>query len=173
MINQLSDSEKKWFAINTKFKCEKYVVDILSKAGIESYVPLIETIKKYSSKVKKYKIPLINCYAFVKISRREYIKVLETQYVLKFIKVGQDLISIPEHEILLLKKIVGEFKDKMQLGEGSFEMGQEVEVIAGQLTGLKGILVESNNKSDFIVELKHIGIQLQIKIGASLLKPVF
>ena len=33
-INQLSTMEKRWFAVYTKYKCEKYVADSLAKKQI-------------------------------------------------------------------------------------------------------------------------------------------
>ena len=155
----------------SKFKCEKFVSDLLNKKGIRNYVPLISTIKKYRSKVKEYKIPLINCYVFVSITKAEYAKVLETIYVLKFIKQGRDLISIPEWEISILKRVAGEID--VQLVDQNLELfpGQKVEVISGQLTGIKGILIQSKNKEEFVVELSNIGIHLRIDINRRHLRP--
>lgn len=171
-VNDLDLKKKKWFAIYTKYKCEKYVVDQLSKKGIESYIPLLKVTKRYTRKIKTYDIPLINCYAFAKITKDQYVKVLQTEYVYKFLKQRNDLISIPEEEIMLLKKIVGEFEEEVSLFEDDFEPGQKVEVISGSLTGLKGQLISQKNKSEFLVELNHMGIILKISIPAGLLRPV-
>lgn len=172
ITNHLDNTEKKWFAIYTKFKCEKYVVNHLLKKGIEAYIPLLVTTKRYARKIKTYQIPLINCYAFVKIDKSQYLKVLETEFVMKFIKQRQDLISIPENEIELLRKIVGELDIKVELSHEAFIEGQEVEVISGNLTGLKGLLLKKHNKNEFLVELDHIGIQLSLNINPGLLRPI-
>jgi len=172
ITNHLDNTEKKWFAIYTKFKCEKYVVNHLRKKGIEAYIPLLVTTKRYARKIKTYQIPLINCYAFVKIDKSQYLKVLETEFVMKFIKQRQDLICIPENEIELLRKIVGELDIKVELSHEAFIEGQEVEVISGNLTGLKGLLLKKHNKNEFLVELDHIGIQLSLNINPGLLRPI-
>lgn len=171
-INDLDPFEKKWFAVYTKYKCEKYVVDHLVKKGVEAYLPLLKVTKQYTRKIKTYHTPLINCYAFVKITRDEYVKVLETEYVFKLLKQRNDLLSIPEEEIILLKKIVGEYAEDVSIYDGDLLPGQEVEVISGSLTGLKGQLVSKKNKSEFLVELDHIGVKLKISINSGLLRPV-
>ena len=171
-INHLDLEEKKWFAIYTKFKCEKYVVDHLSKKGIEAYIPLLNVTKKYSRKVKSYQVPLINCYVFVNITKSQYLKVLETEYVFTFIKQRQNLISIPDQEIDLLRRIVGELEGNVSIASEKFVEGQEVEVVSGNLTGLKGVLISKQNKNEFIVELDHIGIQLNLNINPGLLRPI-
>ena len=171
MINHLEKDEKKWFAIYTKYKCEKYVIDKLNKKDIHAYIPLVSKTKRYTRKTKHYKVPLINCYAFVKINKDEYIKVLETEYVLGFIKQRKNLISIPEIEINLLKRIVGEL-ETIEMSPLTFVEGTPVEIIAGNLTGVKGKLVKKQGKNEFVVELLNIGYQLQMIIDKSLLRPL-
>ncbi len=168
--NHLSLEENRWFAIYTKYKCEKYVVDKLSRKSIEAYTPLLTKTKVYSSKKKTYKTPLINCYVFVKINKSQYSQVLETENVSRFIKQRKNLISIPEEEILLLQRIVGEFK-KIEINSEDLSLGSEVEIISGNLTGIKGRLAEKRGKNEFVVELENIGFQLKMTIDVSLLKP--
>ena len=168
-INHLSKTESKWFAIYTKYKCEKYVTDLLAKRGIAAYVPLITKVKQYTSRIKRYDVPLINCYVFVKITEDQYVKVLETQYVMSFIKQRQNLISIPEEEINLLKRIVGEIEN-VSAGNIEMEVGDEVEIISGNLTGIRGRLVETEGKNRFVVQLASIGYQLSMIIDKSLLR---
>jgi transcription antitermination factor NusG len=169
--NHLVSNEKRWFAIYTKFKAEKYVVECLKKKGITAYLPLIKKSKRYTRKVKFYEVPLINCYAFVCIDNSEYVKVLETEYLLKFIKQGKNLISIPKKEIDLLERIVNS-ENLTMAQQISFVEGKLVEIISGQLTGLKGKLVARKNKNEFVVELLNMGIQLKLDINPAYLRPL-
>ena len=171
-INHLDSHEKKWFAIHTKYKCEKYVVMLLDRKRISSYLPLQTKIKRYKSKVKKYQVPLINNYVFVHIAEKEYIPVLETEYVFRFIRLGKNLISIPEEELDVLRRIVGDIEDMLPLLGHSISVGEEVEVIGGQLMGLTGKVVSQMGKKKFVIELKNIGYQFHIHIDMALLKPL-
>ena len=169
--NHLVDSEKRWFAIYTKFKCEKYVVAKLQKKDVEAYIPLLSKTKVYASKKKHYQLPLINCYVFVKIDKSQYIKVLETEHVSGFLKQRKNLISIPDYEINLLKKIVGEFED-VDLSKEDYKVGSKVEIISGNLTGIQGILIKRQGKNEFVVELENIGLALNMTIDVSMLRPL-
>ena len=80
-INQLHDTEARWFAVYTRYKREKIVRKQLSDKGIECYLPLQQFTRHYTRKVKQVQLPLISCYIFVKICKPEYIKVLETPEV--------------------------------------------------------------------------------------------
>jgi transcription antitermination factor NusG len=172
IINQLDSTEKRWFAVNTKFKCEKYVAQALEKKQIQVYLPLISRIKRYTRKVRSYKVPLINCYIFVHIDKSQYVPVLETEYVFRFLKQGKDLISIPEYEIELLKRVTGDIEDIELLNPEHLMQGDSVEVVSGHLTGLQGKIVEKAGKKSFVVDLETIGYQLRIRIDQSLLRPL-
>jgi len=172
-INHLHVDESKWFAVHTKYKCEKYVAQQISKKGIEVYLPLTDRVRVYASKTKKYKVPLISCYIFVKICKHEYVRVLETEYAINFLRQRKDLISIPDKEINLLKLLVGEYEVSLYDEKVNWALGQKMEVVAGQLTGLHGVLIEKCNKRDFVVELQNIGIQLQMQFRKEHLMPIF
>ena len=169
--NHLSPVIKKWFAIYTKFRSEKFVVEQIKRKGISAYLPLINKTKRYTRKIKQYQIPLINCYAFTYITLKEYNKVLETDYVIKFIKQGKCLISIPQNEIDLLERIVD--SGNLILAEPlNYQEGMDVEIIRGQLTGLKGQLIAQKNKNEFVVELTNIGVHLKLEINPAYLRPI-
>ncbi len=171
-INQLSKTEKRWFAVYTKFKCEKYVADHLQKKQIDAYVPLISKTKKYKKKIKQYEIPLINCYVFVNLTSDKYVATLETEYVLKFLRQGKDLLAIPDHEIDVLRRITGQIIEVNAIEHSVMSVGSEVEVLTGNLAGIKGIIVAKADKKSFVVELINIGFQFRIEIDHELLMPI-
>lgn len=172
-INQLSNQEKRWFAVYTKYKCEKFVAEHLQKKGITAYIPIIVKRKRYQRKIKQYQVPLINCYVFVFIEKSQYVQTLETEYVLKFLRHGRDLLSIPQAEIDILKRVVGEVEDlELTPLSNSVKEGDLVEVISGQLIGLKGRVVSQEGKHSFIIDLETIGYQLRMQVEGKLLRQV-
>ena len=159
----------KWFAIHTKYKCEKYVAKQLQAKGLEAYVPLLKKTKMYVRKVKTYEIPLITCYVFVRIDSDERVKVLQTQYVHGFVDIGGRVTAIPDEEIELMKRVVGEIEE-VSATPFTWENGDPVEVISGNLTGLVGKIVDRRGKREFLVELETLGYQLNVQIDNSLLR---
>jgi transcription antitermination factor NusG len=170
-VNQISKTEKRWFAVYTKYKCEKYVANLLEKKQIEVYVPLMSKTRRYERKIKHYEVPLINCYVFACITEDQYIQTLETEYVLKFLKHGKDLYAIPQAEIDILKRITGQITEVVSLSDVKFEVGEDVEVVSGSLAGLKGKIVKKAAKRSFVIELINIGFQFRIEIDHELLIP--
>lgn len=169
--NHLDLSEPKWFAVYCRSKSEKVVQRLLANKNIECYLPLQKVTKKYTRKIKTYEVPLITCYIFVRIVKDEYVPVLETENVVRFVRIAKNLISIPNEEIQLLQRIVGE-ADEISAEAKSFQKGDTVEVIGGKLTGLKGKLVDSAGKKIVVVDLDTIGYSLKMNIEVSLLRRI-
>lgn len=167
--NHLHATTPRWFAVYTSYKREKIVQKFLRVKGIEVYLPLQKITRRYVRKVKHLELPLINCFVFVKITKSEYIKVLETEHVLKFVHFSNNLLSIPDGEIQLMKRIVGEQFNYI-IEPATFVEGEKVEVIAGELTGLEGKLISVEGRNRFLVELTNIGFSFQMEIDPSLLR---
>ena len=57
--------EKKWNAIYVASRQEKKVFDVLQKKGIQSYLPLVKTLRQWSDRKKMVEFPLLPGYVFV------------------------------------------------------------------------------------------------------------
>ncbi len=169
--NHLDSKTARWFAIYTPYKREKLVCRQLQKKGITAYLPIQELIRRYTRKIRKVELPLISCYVFVKITKAEYVKVLETEQVMGFVKFSGNLIAIPDEEIELMKRILGE-GIAVNAEKQSYKEGDRVEVISGNLFGTRGKLCSIQGKKQFLVDLEFLGYTLQINIDPSLLRKV-
>lgn len=101
--------------------------------------------------------------------KNEYVRVLETPNVEGFVRFNKQIISIPDQEIEWLQRVTGEVND-ITLENQPFSEGDAVEVVLGNLTGLKGKLIESLSKHELLIELDHIGFGLRIQIDPSHLR---
>lgn len=161
--NHLHLTEARWFAVYTGYKREKKVVALLTKKGITAYVPLQRLTRHYTRKTRQVELPLISCYVFVNITQQQYLPVLETQFVQRFLKIRRNLLAIPEAEIDMLRRIVGELTE-IEVETTGLHQGDEVEVIAGQLTGLRGILIEKLGRQKLVIALKTLGYDLMMEV---------
>ncbi len=165
----LDEQEQRWFAVYTKFKREKIVLRQLTERGIEAYLPLQSYTRRYTRKIKQVELPLISCYIFTKINKQHYIPVLETPDVVNFVKPAKELIAIPDSEMLLMKRVVGEGME-LEVEPSSYQIGDEVEIIGGNLTGIKGWLVETKTGKNFIIELDNLGYSLRMAVDPAMLR---
>jgi transcription antitermination factor NusG len=169
--NQLyiDENEPRWFAVYTRYKREKMVNKRLQEQNIETYLPLQKVTRHYTRKTKHLELPLISCYIFTKITKPHYVTVLEDPDVVTFVKTGKDLIAIPEEQMEILRRIVGEGQE-VAVETEEYRVGDQVEVIGGQLTGIAGLLVDKEGEKFFIVDLDFIDTRLRMKIDPKYLR---
>ena len=105
------DKELKWYVVYTKSRSEKKTNERLEKIEIETYLPLIKTLRQWSDRKKKVEIPLINSYIFVKANKLNYTSILNTEGVINFIKFENKHASIPDNQINNLKILMQDSKN--------------------------------------------------------------
>jgi transcriptional antiterminator RfaH len=169
--NHLHVSEPKWFAIRTRFKSEKIAHRLLKAKGINAYLPIRKLVRRYEKKIRYVDMPLINGFVFVNIIKKEYVQVLETEYVAGFLKFGQNLLAIPDEQIKLIHRLLGE-NIELDVHPTNLTKGDWVEVMAGPLLGFKGRLIQMDGKEKFIVDLVNAAHSLEITIDIHLLKKI-
>ena len=114
---------------------------------------------------------MISCYVFTWIVKDEYASVRATEDVVDFVNFSGNLIAIPDHEMDIMKRIVGEGIEVEAEPKG-LQIGDRVEVIKGNLMGIRGSLVKRQNRKNFLVELNHTGYSLCMEIDPLLLRSV-
>lgn len=171
-INQLDAHEARWFAVYTQYKREKLVKKMLDLKEIECYLPLRREVKQYSKKRRTSELPLISCYVFVKITKPEYVPVLETEYVLKFVKFAKDLIAIPEQEIEFIKNILQDNIDFEIAPTERLQKGDNIIISAGSLAGTRGQLIDFEGKKRVLVTLDYIQHTFRLSVDRHLIQKV-
>jgi transcriptional antiterminator RfaH len=172
VINQIHESEPRWFAVHTRSKSEKWVQQMLSKKKIHAWVPLQRLMRQYQRVRRVVEKPLINGYVFVKIVKNEYVAVLETENVAGFVRFSKNIIAIPEAEMDILRRIVMEEDLEISVAPTEFSAGDEVEISSGNLAGMRGRVLKVEGKKRLQVELSHLGYSLLITLDAVFLEKI-
>ena len=158
--DQIPKNDKSWYAVKCKWRCEKNIILDLLGQGIHAYVPIQKKVRQYASRKKVSESVLIPSHIFVEICQDEYLTVLKHYHVFSFLNFSGILNSIPQAEMDLMRRVVGEFEDVL-IESNTYHPGDKVQIIGGELTGLKGILVELNNHN-FKIALESLGMGLHI-----------
>lgn len=169
-LNHLHPSEQRWFAVRTRSKSEKLVQRMLEKKGVTAWLPLQKIMRRYTRSTRLTERPLLNAYVFVKIVTAQYVSVLETEHVAGFVRFSKDLLSVPQWEIDVLKRITLEEGLEVEVVPGGLTEGDWVEIAAGNLMGLRGRVVKVEGKRKFQIELQHLFHSLLITVDAAFLE---
>ena len=164
-INPLSGYN--WHAVYVKSRTEKKAQAELQFKNIESFLPLQRKLRQWSDRKKWVEIPLISGYLFVKICRKEYDFVLQSDYVVSYVRFEGVAAVIPENQIDNLKLMLKQDNLDIEILHETFAPGQMVDVVAGPLIGLRGKLVRIKGKNKVAVELEQLGYAALVEILAT------
>jgi transcription antitermination factor NusG len=148
-----------WFAVYTRPKNEKKVVEGLEKLGVEVYCPMIIQVKQWSDRKKKVEVPLINSYVFVNIDDKNRNIVFEVHGVVRYLFwLGKPAV-IQDQEIEALKEnLKGVFSNVEVNG---LQPGDNLTIPKGPFQGKVGI-VSQVDKNKIRIVLKELGFLITI-----------
>ena len=153
-----------WYACYTKPRAEKATHSRLLYSEIECYLPMQKTRKKWSDRIKWIDEPLIRSYFFVRINTTDFIKVLQTDGIVRFNTFERKAVPIPETQIEAIRLLLGQGVE-LEITADRIKPGQAIEVQAGPLMGLRGELVEYRGNRKVLVRLGEIGQGILVTIG--------
>jgi transcription antitermination factor NusG len=155
---------KTWLAVYTRSRAEKKVALELEYQGIEHYVPLQRKLRKWSDRKKWVEMPLISGYVFVHITLRDYETVLKTLGVVAFVRFEGKPAAISDEQIDSLKRMLRQHEITVEVSHELFNEGDEIEVIAGPLIGMKGTLVKKKGKKRVAIQLSQLNISFLVEV---------
>lgn len=166
----LDQEERRWFALRVRPKSEKMVGAQLLKKGVPTYVPVQKKVRYYTRKVKKVELPLIKGYVLVHMILEDYIKVLDTEHAIGFVRNEKAPSPIPEEAIDLLRRVEGSAHHADAVPLDQLQLGVELEIIGGELTGMQGRLCDIKGKEFVSIELIHMDTAIILDIDRKYLR---
>lgn len=158
----ISVVKKKWFAIYTKSRTEKIAADELISQGIEAYLPVKKTLRKWSDRKKWIEAPLFPSYVFVRINKWEAAKTITTPGVVNFVRFSGEPAAIPDKQIRMVKTIIASGHSYYVELEKPI-LGEKIIIEYGILKGIEGHIVEIRGKNNIVLEIAAINQYLVIE----------
>jgi transcription antitermination factor NusG len=153
-----------WYAVHTRSQHEKFVVKQLKRRGIETFLPLISEVHRWSDRQKLVQLPLFSCYTFVhmQLLPERWYEVMQTSGVLGFVGARGEGIPIPESQIESLR---GFLASEVPYTLCPFlQVGQRVRIRGGALDGIEGFLIARNGDRTLIVSVEPIQRSIAVRI---------
>lgn len=152
-----------WFAVQTRYRFEKKVVEQLNRKNCDVYLPLRTESRMWSDRRKAVTIPLFPGYAFVRIDQSCVARqaVLQTAGLIGFVSFGGVVTAVPAKQIDDLQLLL---REKIPfLLDPSVHVGRRVRVRNGSLQGVEGILLQQK-KETLVISIESIQRSLAIEI---------
>jgi transcription antitermination factor NusG len=163
--------EAKWLAVYTTPRHEKRVSQHLSLRGIEHYLPLYRTQRRWSDGSKvTLDLPLFPGYLFVHIIRSERVPVLQVPGVLSFVGgTGRQPAWLPEAEIDALRAGLSLRRPEPH---PLLTVGQRARIRSGALAGMEGVVVRRKNSLRVVLTMDLIQQSVAVEVSEAELETV-
>lgn len=139
-------SEKKWLVLYTRARWEKKIQEKLSEQGIECYCPLKIVLRQWADRKKKVELPLFSCYVFVRVTRSQQEKALQTMGVLSYIYYMGRPAVVRDCIIENLKWQLTVCKDAEIISISSLSIGDRIKIKNGAMESKSGKVVQVQGK---------------------------
>lgn len=153
-----------WHAVYVKSRTEKKAQTELQFMEIETFLPLQRKLMQWSDRKKWVEMPLISGYLFVRASRKEYYQVLQSNYVVCYVRFDGKAAIIPDSQIEYLQLMLKQDNTEVEITQEKLEPDQMIEVLAGPFIGLKGKLLKIKGKNKVAIELEQLGYSAMVEI---------
>jgi transcription antitermination factor NusG len=168
----VGSSIENWYAVHTRARHERTVAHRLRDQGVNTFLPLVTEVHRWSDRRKSVELPLFGCYVFVKLppTGEDRLRVLRIDGVLKFVGTRGVGTPIAETQIDAVRTLIGQ---QVPWSSHPFlQIGQRVRVRGGALDGVEGILLSRNDDNTLVVSIDAIQRSLAVRIQGYDLEPV-
>ncbi len=157
-------SLEKWYALHTRPRHEKLVVQRLTERGVETFLPLAREVHRWSDRCKSVEMPLFSCYVFARFvaNRSERLQVLRVGGVLGLVGSRGEGIPIPDAQIDAVRTLVQ--RELPWTAYPFLKIGQRVRIRGGAMDGVEGILVSRNRNHTLVISVDAIQKSLAVRL---------
>jgi transcription antitermination factor NusG len=163
-VQRSYEESHKWYVAYTFPKAEKKAQSKLAVIGIQSYLPMHQTLRNWSDRKKKLVVPLFPNYLFVHISDKKRHETFSVKEIVRYVSFEGKPATINDSIIDSLKNILKEDIDVTV--ESFFKAGDPVIITRGPFMGTEGIIVNRNGKSRLIIQIASLQCSVAINISA-------
>jgi len=159
------EADTSWYAAYTCANHERKVASQMEQRGLESFLPLYETVRRWKDRKMRLQLPLFPGYVFVRMSLRERLRVLQIHGVARLVGFGERPVALPQDEIDLLR--VGLGRGVNAQPHPYLTAGCIVRVIHGPLAGMEGVLLRTKGAFRLILSIDLIMKSIIVDVDAA------
>jgi transcription antitermination factor NusG len=133
-----ADFQPHWYALYTCANHEKKVAREVSRRGVESFLPLYQTTRRWSDRRVQIEMPLFPGYVFVHLALCDRLKVLQVPGVVRLVGFGGLPTALPHEQLNALRAGLNGVRAEPH---PFLTVGKRVRIKRGPLAGMSGILL--------------------------------
>jgi len=161
-----------WYALYTRSRFEKKLMSEFYDRRIEVFLPMREILSRWKDRKKRIWVPLFPGYIFINhvdTPENRY-RVLNVPGAVRFVSFEGLPAPISEDQISAIRTFL---ESKISVDPYPYvKVGRRVEIIAGPLKGIQGILVQKKGRFRFVLRVDLIRQAVAVEIDAADVRPL-
>ena len=150
--------ETQWHVVHVLSRTEKKVAERLENKGITIYLPLQKQLRQWSDRKKWVEMVVLSGYVFVKISKNEYLQILQTTGVSRFLKHDNKPVCISDLEMERFRNFIEKADERLiEFTTEQMPIGTVVTIQNGPFKGYSGEITKHKGNCKLTIQLSHIG----------------
>jgi len=161
-----------WYALYTRSRFEKRLLEELSGRSVEVFLPMREVLSRWKDRRKRVWFPLFPGYIFVHYidTPENRFRVLNIPGAVRFVGNHGFSDPVPDEQIEAVRRFL---ESELALDPYPYmQVGRRVEVSAGPLKGIQGILIKKKGRFRFVIQVDLIRQAVSVEIDASDVRPL-
>lgn len=168
--NMAAYGEPRWFAAYVTARHEKQVATQLKNRGIQHFLPVYRSIRRWKDRRKELELPLFPSYVFVNIAMKDRLQVQCVPSVVQFVSFHGMPAEIPGQEIEMLQN--GLSRTGCAEPHPFLKIGRRVRVLSGGMKGIEGILVRMKDKCRVVITIELIQRSVAMEVDEGDIEPI-
>lgn len=153
-----------WYALHTRSRHEKIVAHRLTEMGMQTFLPMVTEVHRWSDRKKSVQLPLFSCYVFANfaMNRLDRLNLFRVDGFLGIVgKAGMGT-PIPSEQIDAVRMLVAGALS--WTAHPFLRIGQRVRIHGGALEGLEGRLVSRNGSHTLVISVDALERSLAVRV---------
>ena len=162
-------SQTHWYAAYTCAKHEKRVAAELGGRGVEHFLPLYSSVRRWKDRRVSVEMPLFPGYVFVRLALRDRLRVVQVPSVVRLVGFGGLPTALPDAEMEAVR--AGLARGLRAEPHPYLTVGRRVRLKSGPLAGAEGILLRRKGNFRVVVSLELIQRSVAVDVDIADVKP--
>src|SRR5258707_2363888 len=154
-----------WYALYTRAHHEKRVAAELMQRGVENFLPLYSSVRRWKDRRVTLDLPLFPGYVFVRMALADKLRVVQVPSVVRLVGFGGSPAALPETEMEIVR--AGLSRGLRAQPHPFLTVGRRVRITGGPFAGLEGILKQKKSGLRVVVSLELIQRSVAVDVDTA------
>jgi len=161
---------ERWYAVSVRSRHEKLVTRHLENQGLNYFLPLYRSVRRWKDRRKELDMALFPGYVFVNLDLRDRLGVLRAPGVVEFVTFQGQPAAVPDSEIRALESSLS--AGLRPRPHPYLRQGKRVRVKSGPLASSEGIMVRRKEGFRLVLSINLLMRSVMLEVDEADVEPL-